>query len=133
MSLLHHLATTASSDVNVSNALVGGAIGILTLIGGWKMFVKAKQPGWGVLIPIYNLLLLVRIVRRPWWWLILLLIPFVNIVASLFVAIDVAKAFRKNTAFGVVALWIFTFAGALILGFGDAKYHKPKQPSTKTI
>lgn len=131
MSLVHHLATTASSDVNVSNALVGGVMDILTLIGGWKLFIKAKQPGWGVLIPIYNLLLVVRIVRRPWWWVLFLLIPFVNIVASLFVAIDMAKTFRKSTAFGVIALWIFTFAGALLLGFGDAKYHAPQQPAAK--
>mgnify|MGYP000299418452 CR=1 FL=1 len=32
-------------------------IGIVCLIGMWKVFDKAGQPGWAVLIPIYNLIL----------------------------------------------------------------------------
>ena len=29
-------------------------INILTIIGEWKIFTKAKKPGWASLIPIYN-------------------------------------------------------------------------------
>ena len=34
--------------------LVYLAIAVLAIAGTWKTFVKAGQPGWGVLIPIYK-------------------------------------------------------------------------------
>ena len=37
------------------------AILIAALVGMWKMFEKAGQPGWGCIIPIYNLYLLTKI------------------------------------------------------------------------
>src|ERR1700761_9356385 len=39
----------------------------------WLIYAKAGQPGWAVLIPIYNFLVLLRIVGRPWWWLFFIL------------------------------------------------------------
>ena len=34
--------------------LVFVVIGIVALIGMWKVFTKAGEPGWAVLVPIYN-------------------------------------------------------------------------------
>ena len=34
-------------------------------IGMWKVFTKAGQPGWAVLIPIYNFIVLLRIAGLP--------------------------------------------------------------------
>jgi hypothetical protein len=109
------------------------AIWILGVIGLWKVFSKAGQPGWGSIIPIYNLYLLLKICGRPAWWIILFFIPFVNIVIYLLVAIDLAKAFGKSELFGVVALWLFSIIGILMLGFGSDKYvgaaAKPAEPA----
>lgn len=44
----------------------------------WAIYTKAGQEGWIVFIPIYNVIVLGRIIRKPWWWVLLLLIPFVN-------------------------------------------------------
>ena len=57
----------------------------------WKVFTKAGQPGWAVLIPIYNAYILLKIAGRPGWWILLFMIPFVNIIIAALVAIDVAK------------------------------------------
>jgi len=96
---------------------------IIALIAGqWKTFTKAGKPGWGALIPIYNTYLLIKIAGRPGWWLLLYLVPIVNFVVALLVAIDIAVKFGKSTAFGVFALWLFAPIGWLILGFGNAKY-----------
>ena len=27
---------------------------ILVIMGGWKMFAKAGKPGWAIIVPIYN-------------------------------------------------------------------------------
>ena len=48
----------------------------------WKVFEKAGKPGWGCIIPIYNVILLMEIAGRPGWWFLLMLIPIVNVVIS---------------------------------------------------
>lgn len=88
----------------------------------WKVFVKAGKPGWAAIIPIYNIFILLQIVGRPIWWIVLFLIPIVNIIISLIISMDLAKAFGKSQVFGIVGLWLFSFIGYLILGFGSAKY-----------
>ena len=40
---------------------LGLALAAFSIVGTWKMFEKADQPGWGILVPIYNAILLVRI------------------------------------------------------------------------
>jgi hypothetical protein len=97
------------------------AIGLFVIVSMWKVFVKAGQPGWGVLIPIYNVYLLLKIAGRPGWWLILYIIPLVNFIIGIIVAIDIAKNFGKEAIFGV-GLFFFGFIFYPILAFGSAKY-----------
>lgn len=110
--------------------LVALIVAVIAIAAMWKVFVKAGKPGWGAIIPIYNVYLVIKVAGRPGWWLLLYLIPFVNIIVHLLVAIDVAKAFGKSDAFGIIALWFFSIIGYLILGFGDAEY---KGPATSSI
>jgi hypothetical protein len=90
----------------------------------WRVYTKAGEPGWGAIVPIYNLYLYCKIAGRPEWWLILLFIPFVNIVFSLILAMDVAKAFSKSSGFGI-GIWLLSFIFIPIIGFGSATYTKP--------
>jgi hypothetical protein len=99
------------------------ALVLFVIVSLWKVFVKAGQPGWGILIPIYNIYLLLQIAGRPGWWLILYLIPFVNLVIGIIVAIDIAKNFGKETIFGV-GLFFLGFIFYPILAFGRAEYKK---------
>lgn len=101
-------------------------IWVISIVAYWRVFEKAGKPGWAAIVPIYNIYVLVKIAGRPGWWLLLLLIPFVNVVIWLVLALDVAKAFGKSVLFGVVGLWLFSLIGYMILGFGNAKYIKPK-------
>ena len=114
--------TLKESMSNFLPNLIMLALVVVFVMGMWRVFVKAGQPGWAVIIPIYNLYILLKIIGRPGWWLLFYLIPIVNIVVSLINAIDLAKAFGKSTVFGVFGLWLFAFVGYLILGFGSAKY-----------
>ena len=89
------------------------------IAGAWKVFTKAGQPGWGVLVPIYNAYLMTKIAQRPAWWLILMLIPVVGIIVHIVMSMDIAKHFGKGAGFGVgLACFIFY----PILGFGGAQY-----------
>ena len=100
------------------------AVVVLVIIGLWKMFEKAGQPGWAAIIPFYNLYVLLQIAGRPGWWLILVFIPFVNLVIMLLLSLDIAKSFGKGTGFGI-GLFFLVFIFYPILGFGDAKYLGP--------
>ena len=101
------------------------AVAVVFIIGFWKVFSKAGQPGWACLIPFYNAYILLKIVGRPGWWLVLFLIPFINFVIAIIVAIDLAKSFGKSAAFGVVMLVLLSGIGYLVLGFGSARYIGP--------
>src|SRR6478672_8841176 len=111
-----------NSDSNPVLVIIAIIVAVLSVIAIWKVFEKANQPGWAAIIPIYNTYVLLKVVGRPGWWLLLYLIPFVNIIVHLFVSMDLAKAFGKSSAFGVIAIWIFSIIGYYILGFGDATY-----------
>lgn len=111
-----------SAAPNPVTTIIVWAIVIATVVAMWKVFVKAGKPGWAAIIPIYNVIVLLDIVGRPWWWIFLFLIPLVNIIFAIIIAIDMAKAFGKGTAFGVIGLFLFSAIGYLILGFSDAKY-----------
>jgi len=98
------------------------AAAVVSIIAMWKIFTKAGKPGWASIIPIYNTLVMLEIVGRPVWWIVLMFIPFVNIVVWLILSLDLAKAFGKSPAFGVVGLFLFSLVGMLMLAFGSAKY-----------
>lgn len=90
----------------------------------WKVFVKAGKPGWAAIVPIYNTLVMLEIVGRPWWYLLLLLVPVVNVVIGIMILFDLAKVFGKGTGFGFGLLFL-SFIFIPILAFGDAKYTAP--------
>ena len=97
---------------------------VLSIAGLWCVFAKAGEDGWKAIIPIWNTIVLLRIVGRPVWWIVLFLIPLVNIIIWIIVANDLSKSFGRGagTTVGLVLLSpIFT----MILGFGSAVYQGP--------
>ncbi len=130
------LAQNSSSGGGGGAAAAGGAIAgllflliyfgliLLVIIGAWKVYAKAGQPGWAAIVPIYNMYVLTKIVGRPWWWLILMIIPIVSIIAAIIIMIDLAKSFGKGTGFGVGLAFLAPIF-IPILGFGSAQYQGP--------
>jgi hypothetical protein len=120
-------ATYASSSsgsplITIIIAIVAYLIAALPLMG---VFLKAGEPGIAAFIPIWNALVLLKIVDRPWWWLILYLIPIVGLIIAIVVFYDLAKSFGHGAGFtvGLVLLsWIFL----LILWLGRSRYLGPR-------
>ena len=121
-------------DVTTWAALAGAYFSVLLLLLGvlliasWKVFTKAGQPGWAVLIPFYNVYVYTQVLRRPKWWILLYFfgfVPFVGSLAVLFVSIidsvRMAKVFGKAPVFGV-GLLLLPFIFYLVLAFGSADY-----------
>ncbi len=91
------------------------------LVTMWKVFTKAGEPGWAILVPIYNTITLLKIAGKPWWWMFGFFIPVVSIITHFVVAIGLAERFGKSAAFGIGLV----FLGPIfypILAFGSATY-----------
>lgn len=114
--ILDYLTT---SDIGFIVALI-----VFLIVAEWKVYTKAGQPGWAVLIPIYNFYVLLKIVGKPGWWLLLMLVPLVNIVIAIYVIHLLSKSFGQGTGF-TFGLIFLSFIFYPILGYGGAKYVGP--------
>ena len=125
-------------DPNLLVGMISAYLGLVAVIVlfsvvvGWKVFTKAGQPGWAVLIPIYNLYVYTQIVKRPGWWILLYFASVIPVVGSLAVlvvsimdTIRLAKVFGKGTGFGVglILLGVIFYP---ILAFGDSNYDESR-------
>jgi len=94
---------------------------VTTVIGQWKCFTKASKPGWACLVPFYNLVVTLQIIKKPMWWIALCFIPLVNLAVFYVILFRFCKSFGKG--FGAFLLMVlFQPIGWLYLGFGDAEY-----------
>ena len=93
------------------------------LAGLWKTAVKAGLPGWALLVPIYNLHIMLKMTNQPSWWLwAIMFIPGYNILLSYKLMVAFAALYGKSASFGLGLLVLGPVFFAM-LGFGDAKYH----------
>lgn len=130
--------------------IFGLAVMVFAIIVQWKIYAKANQPGWACIIPIYNAIIMLKIIGRPISWLLvyigcitLYIAGFAMIMngtaiggilaAAGFISLMViaiidtnrlSKSFGKGTGFtvGLVLLGIIFQA---ILAFDDSTYIGP--------
>ena len=67
---------------------------------------------------------MLKIIGRPIWWIVLMLIPGVNVIVYIIMALDLAKSFGKGAGFGV-GLILLSPIFMLLLAFGPARYVGP--------
>ena len=97
------------------------ALIILMVAALWAVFKKAGEPGWAALIPIYNIMVLLKISGKPMWWVILMLIPFVNIIVLIIAIVALARNFGKGAGFALGLVFLAPIFYP-ILAWGDARY-----------
>ena len=97
------------------------AILVFLIASIWKIYVKAGQPGWAAIVPIYNLIVLCKIIGKPTWWVVLVFIPIVNYVILIMMIHGLSKSFGKGAGYtvGLLFLGIIFYP---MLAFGDAQY-----------
>ena len=79
---------------------------VIHFLGTWKLYKKAGRQAWEAIIPVYNAVILMKIIGRPWWWTILLFIPIVNLIMFPVVWVETARSFGKNTTTDTVLVLI---------------------------
>ena len=111
---------------------------IIQLLHGlatWKLYIKAGRKAWEAFVPIYNAVILMKIINRPWWWTILLFLPIVNLILFPVVWVETARSFNKNstqdTFLAIILLGFYNFY--LSYGAKDLKYREKRslQPLTE--
>ena len=106
---------------------------IIYFLSTWKLFIKAGEKPIYSLIPFYNLIIMMKIIKRPKWWVVLLFIPVINLLMVGVVIIEILRSFGKNsnldTLIGLVSLGTYI---TYINYFGSIDYVKDKDVINKT-
>ena len=74
-------------------------IQLIHFLGTWKLYVKAGRKAWEAAIPVYNAVILMKIINRPWWWVILLFIPIVNLIMFPVIWVETIRSFGRTNRF----------------------------------
>jgi signal peptidase I len=83
------------------------AVQIIHGLGTWKLYEKAGRKSWEAFIPVYNSIVLMKIINRPTWWTLLLFIPIINLIMFPVVWVETLRSFGKNSTTDTL-LGIFT-------------------------
>lgn len=79
--------------------------------GLWLLFRKAGVAPWKSLIPVYRVIVWIKICDKSWRWYIYFLIPAVNVFAFLLLVVETAKIFQRYSfweqALAVIFPWIY--------------------------
>lgn len=83
---------------------------LIHFLGTWKLYIKAGRKAWEAAIPVYNAVVLMKIINRPWWWVILMFIPIVNLIITPVIWVETIRSFGRNSR-------LETFLVVVTLGF----------------
>ena len=83
---------------------------IVHFLGTWKLYEASGRKRWEAAIPVYNAIVLMKIIGRPTWWTILLFIPIINLIIFPVIWTKTLRSFGKRSG-------LDTFLGIITLGF----------------
>ena len=99
------------------------ALQIVHFLGTWKLYKAAGYKAWQAAIPVYNAVILMKIINRPLWWVILLFIPTINLILFGVIWVEILRSFGKNSAkdtlLGLVTFGLYIYA----LNYSDNPKH----------
>ncbi|GGH39601.1 signal peptidase I [Mangrovimonas yunxiaonensis] len=88
-------------------------IQILHGLGTWKLYIEAGRQAWEAFAPVYNAVVLMKIINRPWYWTVLLFLPIVNLIMFPVIWVETARSFGKNaatdTVLAIVSLGFYNY------------------------
>lgn len=130
--------TTSVVDSGAMLGAIAGTVGvffvislavlILMIVAQWKIFTKAGEKGWKCLIPIYNMVVLFKIIGLSPWLLLLYLLSAIPVVGGLIAVVlsivsmvKLGQAFNKSAGF-IIGLILLGPIFELILAFGSSQY-----------
>ncbi len=110
--------------MNGTTLLLAAGLYLLFAAPWCLVFVKAGKRWWVALLPVVNLLVVMRIAQRPVWWVLLLFVPLLGIAVWTVVCLDVAERFGHGVPV-TIGLVFLPFVFATWLGLGPDPYVRP--------
>ncbi|WP_179346118.1 signal peptidase I [Winogradskyella ursingii] len=108
-------------------------IQIIHGLGTWKLYIKAGKKAWEAFVPIYNAVILMKIISRPWWWVILLFLPIVNLIMIPAVWVETARSFGKDSKLdALIAIVTLGFYNYYLNYAADVNYIEDRKLKPKT-
>lgn len=99
----------------------------------WKMYIAAGRKSWEAAIPVYNAVVLMKIIHRPRWWTILLFLPIINLLMFPIIWVETLRSFSKtsykDTFLGVISLGLYI---GYINYSEELKYRKERSTKPKS-
>ena len=71
---------------------------VIHFLGTWKLYEAAGRKRWQAAIPVYNAIVLMKIIGRPTWWTLLLFIPIINLIMFPVIWVETLRSFGKRTS-----------------------------------
>ncbi|MEZ4779045.1 MAG: signal peptidase I [Flavobacteriaceae bacterium] len=86
---------------------------VIHFLGTWKLYVAAGRNAWEAAVPVYNAVVLMKIMNRPWWWVLLLFVPIVNLIMFPVIWVETIRSFGfnkpKDTLLVLITLGFYIF------------------------
>ncbi|MDK2771478.1 MAG: signal peptidase I [Flavobacterium sp.] len=102
-------------------------------LGTWKLYIKAGRKAWEAFVPIYNAIVLMKIINRPSWWTFLLFVPIINLFMFPIVWIETLRTFgKKSTLDMVLGIVTFGFYIAYVNYTQEVTYHSERDLKAPT-
>jgi len=92
---------------------------LIYTISFWKMFEKAGLSQWQSLVPVYNLLGWLKIIKKPWWWVFFWIFPGVNVLMFIVMNVITAHRFNKYSFTDTLTVIFLPFLYIPYLAFND--------------
>ncbi len=102
-------------------------------LGTWKLYIAANRKAWEAFVPVYNAIVLMKIINRPTWWTLLLFIPIINLFMFPIIWIETLRTFGKKTTLDML-LGVFTlgFYIAFVNYTQNVTYHAARDLKAPT-
>ena len=120
-SILPNIFAFYAMIANAAFSMAGFVIYVLSIVGMYKMFEKAGEPGIAAIIPFWNVWVIFKISWGSGWYALLALIPLLNLFVLLVTPFKLGKSFGRSGLFSL-GLLIFPYIFSIILGFSDSEY-----------
>ena len=107
---------------------------LLMFIKLWKLYKKAGYAPYLAAVPIYNSVILLRIIGRPAWWVILLYFPIVNLLMLPVVWVETVRKFGKDSLTDTFLAWATLGLYGFYINYASDVTYNPEQstvPKTK--
>jgi signal peptidase I len=102
-------------------------IQVVHFLGTWKLYKAAGYQAWQAAVPVYNAVILMKIIKRPVWWVILLFIPTINLILFAIIWVETLRSFGKDSAkdtlLGLITLGLYIYT----VNYSDNPKHLPER------